>query len=234
MTREPFGQLGRVVAIGVLLAALVGLTVWAGALPVTPMESEVPNEVEVTPDREAYVGEQVVLGGFVVDTDPVVLATWASGDGRFTLVDADEHVQNTDEPLETGDHMSAYGTLEDEETLAVERATVQQPSETRYMVIVSLLGGLWVAGRLVRDWRFDRERLAVVPRDRARPRTETGDRTGDSDTEAEDDDAEGADRERAASARASRARAREEPVSESQAVSESQGDSRSSGGERRG
>ncbi|TYL39314.1 hypothetical protein CV102_08540 [Natronococcus pandeyae] len=216
MTREPFGQLGRAVAIGVLLAALVGLTVWAGALPVTPMESEVPTEVEVTPDREAYVGEQVVLGGFVVDTDPVVLATWSSGDGRFTLVDADRHVQNADEPLETGDRMSAYGTLEDEETLAVERATVQQPSETRYMVIVSLLGGLWVAGRLVRDWRFDLERLAFVPREPARPSKENG-----------DDDTED-DRERAAAARGSHARARAKPASESQ------GDGRSSGGERRG
>ncbi|MFC4438478.1 MULTISPECIES: hypothetical protein [Natrialbaceae] len=211
MTREPFGQLGRAVAAGLLLAALVGLLVWTGASPVTPLESEVPNEVEVTPDREAYVGEQVVLGGFVVDTDPVVLATWASGDGRFTLVDADEHVQNTDEPLETGDHMSAYGTLEDESTLVVERATVQQPSETRYMVLVSLLGGLWVAGRLVRDWRFDLQRLAFVPRDRARSR----------------DDTDGTDRERSFDS-ASDARARDEPVSATQ------GSARSSGGERRG
>lgn len=211
MTREPFGQLGRAVAAGLLLAALVGLLVWTGASPVTPLESEVPNEVEVTPDREAYVGEQVVLGGFVVDTDPVVLATWASGDGRFTLVNADENVQNTDEPLETGDHMSAYGTLEDESTLVVERATVQQPSETRYMVLVSLLGGLWVAGRLVRDWRVDLEQFAFVPRDRASSR---------------DDD--GTDRERAASDPAANARARDEPVSATQ------GSTGSSGGERRG
>ncbi|WP_306059784.1 hypothetical protein [Natronococcus wangiae] len=212
MTQEPFGQFGRTVAAGVLLAALLGLMVWTGASPVTPLESDVPNEVDVTSDREAYVGERVALGGFVVDTDPVVLATWASGDGQFTLVDADAHVQNSDEPLETGDHVTAYGTLEDESTLVVERATIQQPSETRYMVLVSLLGGLWVAGRFVRGWRFDFERFAFVPRDRARSR----------------DEAESTDRERSDADRAANARARDEPASVTQ-----DGRSRSSGGERR-
>jgi hypothetical protein len=165
-SQEPFGQLARVAAIGLLLAVLFGLMVWSGASPVDPMESEPPNEVEVTPDREAYVGDRVVLGGQVVDTDPVVIATQASGYGRFTVVDADDHAQNANE-LEAGDDVSAYGTLEDESTLVAERVTVQNPSETRYMVLVSLLGGLWVAGRVVRDWQFDLDRLAFVPRERA-------------------------------------------------------------------
>lgn len=173
-TQEPFGQTGRLLAAGALLAALFGLMIWSGTVPGSPIEREVPNEVEVTPDRESYVGDRVVLGGTVVDTDPVVLATRASGYGRFTLVDANGGVQNSDEPLESGDRISAYGTLEDEETLAVERATVQQPSETRYMYVVSLLGGLLVAGHFVRHWRIDGRRLAFVPRDRSR--SDGGDR----------------------------------------------------------
>lgn len=166
-TKEPFGQVGRFVVAGMLLATLFGLMVWSGAVPANPLEREVPNEVEVTPNREAHVGEQVVLGGRIVDTDPVTLATRASGYGRFTLVDIDGQVRNTDEPLEVGDHVSAYGTLEDEETLVVTHAMVQPPSEVRYMFAVSLLGGLWVAGRVLRQWRFDTGRLAFVPRDRS-------------------------------------------------------------------
>ena len=33
------------------------------------------------------------------------------------------------------------------------------------MYVISFVGGLWVLGRFGRGWRFDRERLAFVPRD---------------------------------------------------------------------
>jgi hypothetical protein len=170
--REPFGQGIRLLAIVAVFAALLGLIVWSGASPADPMETEAPTEVDVTPDRESYVGEQVALGGEVVDTDPVVVATRASGYGQFTVVEADETTRNTDDPLETGEQITAYGTLEDESTLDAERITVQNPSDTQYMMIVSLIGGLLVAGRLLRDWRVDVDRLAFVPRERARPRSD--------------------------------------------------------------
>lgn len=163
--QEPFGQRGRFAAGAVLLAVLAGLVLWAGAVPSDLMESDHPNEVEVTPNRDAYVGEQVALGGRVVDTDPVVIATRASGYGRFTLVNADERLQNSDVSLERGDRVTAYGTLEDESTLVVDRTTVGDAAGTRYMLLVSFVGGLWVVGRFVRDWRFDRSRLAFVRRD---------------------------------------------------------------------
>jgi cytochrome c-type biogenesis protein CcmE len=172
--REPFGQGVRLLAIAVLLAALFGLIVWSGASPADPMETEAPTEVDVASDRESYVGEQVALGGEVVETDPIVIATRASGYGQFTVTDTEETVQNTDEPLETGDQVTAYGTLEDESTLAAERITVQNPSDTRYMMVVSLIGGLLVAGRLLRDWRVDIDRLTLVPRERARLRSDDG------------------------------------------------------------
>ncbi len=163
---EPYGQSGRVLAAFVLGALLVGSLVWVGATAADPLESPYPDETEVTPEPEAYVGEQVVLGGFVVDTDPVVIATRASGHGRFTLVDADDHLQNAAGPLDVDDRVDAFGTLEDESTLVVERTTTRQPSETAYMYVVSAIGGLWVVGRFVRGWRFDRSTLAFVPRRR--------------------------------------------------------------------
>ncbi|MFC4544476.1 hypothetical protein ACFO5R_21325 [Halosolutus amylolyticus] len=158
------GHRGRVLAAVVLGTLLVGALLWAGATPGDPMTSEYPDEVEVTPTPEAYVGEQVVLGGFVVDTDPVVIATRASGYGRFTLVGANDRLQNADGPLAEGDRVTAFGTLEDDSTLVVERTTTRASSETRYMLVVSLVGGLWVASRCLRDWRFDRGTLAFVPR----------------------------------------------------------------------
>ena len=165
--QERIGRYGRVVTAVVLLAALAGLTVWAGATT-DLMSSGHPTEVDVTPNREAYVGERVALGGRVVDTDPVVIATRASGYGRFTLVDADEALQNAEGPLERGDQVTAFGTLADESTLIVDRTTVGDTAGTAYMLVVSFFGGLWVVGRFARDWRFDRRRLAFVRRDERR------------------------------------------------------------------
>ncbi|MHC3438601.1 hypothetical protein ACYJ1Y_10990 [Natrialbaceae archaeon A-gly3] len=158
------GQRGRLLAGIFLFSLLVGGLVWAGATG-DPLESEYPTEVDVTPTPETYVGEQVVLGGYVVETDPVVIATRASGYGQFTLVDADEAHQNADGPLEDGDHVSAFGTLEDDSTLVVEHGLTRDQSETSYMYVVSALGGLWVAGRFFQSWRFDRSAFAFVPRD---------------------------------------------------------------------
>ncbi|OIB56534.1 hypothetical protein [Natrialba sp. SSL1] len=162
---EPFGQRGRLLAALLLLALLFGLMVWAGASPAEPMEQPGPDETDVPQDRAAYVGSEVTLGGEVVDTDPVVIATRASGYGQFTVVDAEDTLVNTDGPLESGDQLSAHGTLEDESTLAADRTVARQSSEMQYMYAVSLLGGLWVVGRFACGWRFDRTRLAFVPRE---------------------------------------------------------------------
>ncbi|WP_227014852.1 hypothetical protein [Natronorubrum aibiense] len=160
------GQRSRLLAAVVLVALVAGCLVWAGTTP-DPLESQYPDETSVTPSPEAYVGEQVVLGGFVVETDPVVIATRASGYGRFTLVGANDELQNADGPLTMGDQVTAFGTLEDESTLVVERTTTRESSETAYMLLASAVGGLWVAGRFLRGWRFDRTTLAFVPREQS-------------------------------------------------------------------
>lgn len=165
MQELPFGQYGRLFAGVLLLGLLSGSLLWAGTTPEDPLSSPYPDEAEVTPSPESYVGEQVRLGGIVVDTDPVVIATRASGYGRFTVVGAEDHRLNADGPLERSDRVTAVGTLEDESTLAAERVMTGGAAETRAMIVVSFVGGLWVAGRFVRDWRFDRSTLAFVPRE---------------------------------------------------------------------
>ncbi|SIS07044.1 hypothetical protein [Natronorubrum thiooxidans] len=172
-------QRSRILAALILVVLLAGCLVWAGTTP-DPLESQYPDETEVTPAPEAYVGEQVVLGGFVVDTDPVVIATRASGYGRFTLVDADDRLQNADGPLAVDDRVTAFGTLEDESTLVVERTTTRETSETAYMYVISAIGGLWVAGRFIRGWRFDWSTLAFVPREQEPVETHSSNATDDS------------------------------------------------------
>lgn len=159
--RAPFGRSGRRLAAVGLLVALLGLALSAGAAA-DPLESEYPTADDVTQNREASVGERVVLSGRIVDADPVVVATRAGGDGRFTLIDANGRLRNGNGPLERGDRVTAFGRLVDESTLAVERTTVADPIGTAYMLVVSLFGGCWTVGRFATDWRFDRDRVAFV------------------------------------------------------------------------
>ncbi|MDS0474397.1 hypothetical protein [Natrinema sp. 1APR25-10V2] len=175
--REPFGQRGRFLAGVVLLTALLVLLWWTGAAAATPLEEAYPNEVEVTSNRDAYVGERVVLGGFVVETDPVVIATRASGYGRFTVVNADDSRLQSTAPLERGDDVTVFGTLADESTLEADRTVTDELRDTLYMFAVSFVGGCWVLVRLVRGWRIDRDRFALVPRTATPPTA--GRRDGD-------------------------------------------------------
>lgn len=181
--RAPFGRSGRRLAAVGLLVALVALALSAGAAA-DPLESEYPTADEVTRNHEAYVGERVVLSGRVVEADPVVVvATRAGGDGRFALVGASDRLRNGDGPLERGDRVTAFGRLADESTLAVERTTVADPIGTAYMLVASLLGGLWTVGRFATDWRFDRDRVAFARR--TDPGSlEDADREGGSDRDA--------------------------------------------------
>ncbi|SEU05088.1 hypothetical protein [Natrinema hispanicum] len=165
---EPYGHRSRVLAGVVLVGLLIACLVWAGATIGDLTETEYPDQADVRSEPAAYVGDQVVLGGTVVATDPVVIATRASGYGRFTLEDADARLKTGGAPLERGDRVTAFGTLTAESTLAVERALTRDPAETRYMLVVSALGGLLVVGRFVRHWRVDRTALAFVPRERSR------------------------------------------------------------------
>ncbi|SDD78802.1 hypothetical protein [Natrinema hispanicum] len=163
-TREPFGQSGRLLASVALLLALVGLLSWTGTAAVEPLESTYPDEADVTPDRESYIGDRVVLDGAVVETDPLVIATQSNGNGRFTVVRTADTLERSAGPLETGDRITVFGTLEDVSTLDAERTISTALWESLYMVVVSFVGGCWVLARLIRGWRIDWDRYALVPR----------------------------------------------------------------------
>lgn len=165
--REPFEQRDRLAAVALLLCCIAGLLVWYGMLPAYNLATnDYPDEDSVGPDPEAYVGDRVVLEGEVVATDPVVIdAGHPQGSRRFTLTDAGGTLRNTEGSIDVGDRVRAFGTLTDTTTLAVDRSIARAPWEAQYMYLVSFLGGCWVLGRFVRGWRFDRARLAFVPRE---------------------------------------------------------------------
>ncbi|WP_265110681.1 hypothetical protein [Halosolutus halophilus] len=163
---EPGGQRGRLV--GALLAVcLTGFLLWAGTLPASDETlNAYPDEDQVGPAPEAYVGESVVLSGTVVATEPVVIETrYHDVSRQFTLDHAATAVRNTNDPIEVGDRITAFGTLAEPSTLATERAIARAPWEFQYMYLVSFLGGCLALGSFLRHWRFDRARLAFVPRE---------------------------------------------------------------------
>lgn len=147
----------RLLAIFALLVCLAGMFVWAGTLTYDTSMNNYPSNSDVAPDPEAYVGQQVSLRGTVVATDPIVIEIDHPEATQITL-------KNVDKQVSEGDQISAFGTLTDPETLTVENALVRAPWEAWYMYAVSFLGGLWVLGRLVTQWRPDRDHLAFRPR----------------------------------------------------------------------
>lgn len=150
---------GRLAAAVLLVGVLVGLFLWAGTITPAADDRGFPDDDEVGPTPEAYVGERVSLSGTVVATDPVVVEVEYGVDGTRTVT-----VTGVGATVDRGDSLRAFGTLTDDSTLSADRTVVREPWELRYMYGVSFLAGLWVLGRTLRRWRVDVDRLAFVPR----------------------------------------------------------------------
>lgn len=155
----------RAAAVAVLLAALCGLFVAAGADRPTPT-SPPPSYEELDRNYDAYVGETVEIGGTVVGTDPVVVE-FGYDTGVYEAETYRLRIEGAP-PVERGDDVLLYGEVRPDRTVAAdaERSVARQPWERRYMFSVSILAALLVAARLLDGWRLDLRRLALVPRER--------------------------------------------------------------------
>ena len=153
---HPLRLVARLALIAVLLVVLFGLLVSAGTILPDPAIHNYPHTDHVYGNTEMYIGEQVELRGPAVETEPLVIRIGRTG-GHITITGADQEV-------EPGQLVSAFGVLTDGSTLEAERVMVREPWEATYMYVVSILAAMWVAGRIVRHWRFDFGTFAFVPR----------------------------------------------------------------------
>ncbi|MWV40030.1 hypothetical protein [Natrialba sp. INN-245] len=166
MIDELSNHRGRLLLILLLLGALFGLLVWYGTQPsYQPELNDYPDEDQVAPNPDAYVGQLVTLEGEVTATDPVVLEVDHPEAPTVTILNANAALETTDDPLEPGDELTAFGTLEETDTLDADRTITREPWEAYYMYVISFIGGIFALGHFVRHWRFDRMQLAFVPRE---------------------------------------------------------------------
>jgi hypothetical protein len=129
-------------------------------------------------DDDRHVGERISTWA------TVVAVREGAFDIRFGGVELT--VVGSDAAVEPGDSVAVYGTLRPDRRLAAERVLVSARDSRLYMFAVSALGvGLALVAFLSR-WRFDRRRLAFVPRrpdgtergERAEHHEQTGEEAG--------------------------------------------------------
>lgn len=150
---------GRAVGVASLLCALTGLCVWYGTLGPDPAAWVFPRTAQVLDDVPSYVGERVVLSGEVVSSDPAVVSVAGTDEPvRFRL-------EGVDRPPTPGAEIRVFGVVESTRTLRTLGFVTTRPGGLAYAVVASLLGGLVALARLVRDWRVDRERWGLEPRE---------------------------------------------------------------------
>lgn len=148
------------VVVGLLLV-LSGSFVYYGALGPAPKMGDYPTQYEFVEDAERYQGDRVVAFGVVTDADPVRVRVEYSP-GEY----ATYRVRGVDHPVEPGDRLRVFGVLSAPSTIDAIDSFPVPPVGYAYTYTVSFLAGLWALSLIVRTWRFDRERLALVPRDR--------------------------------------------------------------------
>ncbi|MCU4975367.1 hypothetical protein OB955_21940 [Halobacteria archaeon AArc-m2/3/4] len=125
-----------------------------------------PDDVALGTDDRGQIGERVELNGIVTDVDPMTIV---AGGSEITVR---YEFQNAP-PVEPGQRISIFATVESDQTLTVHDAVVRDPWEYVYLYVISILGALLVAVRVARHWRIDRRELAFVPRsDETRDRTD--------------------------------------------------------------
>jgi hypothetical protein len=138
----------RALLVAVLLVGLFGLCLWYGTYGIAPNLGAYPTEQAVGPFSEEYVGDQVVLAGTVVGTDPVEIRIGYGG-GHRTIT-----VTDLSAPVQRGDQLRVFGTLVDSDTVRTTNGFTVPPENYLYTYTVSFVAGLWVLTRLVGQWRL--------------------------------------------------------------------------------
>jgi len=136
----------RAVLVVLLLALQGGMALDYGAYRET-----CPNDPECfAKDYDRYVGERYRVGGFVVGTDPTVIAVEYAPEEALEL-----RLLGFDAPVSTGDRVSVYGEFAPDRAVRVEEYIVHERANRLYMFGVSAGAILLVYTLGLRAWRFD-------------------------------------------------------------------------------
>jgi hypothetical protein len=146
------------VALLVLILLQLWVPIWFGGTGYSG--SSFPNAEGLANDYDSNIGKEVVLYGQVVNLDPVRI--------QIDLDNGDEiyyEVVGVERDVATGEYLEVYGTLDFEHTVLAQNVVIRDEREHWYTYGVSLVGVAIVFVRIVRDWGFDVEQLALSPKD---------------------------------------------------------------------
>ncbi|MFP9191227.1 hypothetical protein ACLI4Q_06130 [Natrialbaceae archaeon A-CW1-1] len=149
----------RLLALGLLLGALVGLFIVSGTLEPAPEVNDYPNTDHLEESPHTLLNEQAGVSGLVVATDPVVIQ----------LENGDEYVIEGAPTADVGQGLSVFVTVHEPATdstrgtLEAHDGVARDQWEITYMYVVSIVAALWVIARGLHHWRLDGRRLAFVP-----------------------------------------------------------------------
>jgi hypothetical protein len=149
----------RILFIAILLGVFAVLLVWAGTVQPDPDKHNYPGPTNIHDTPEQYVGERVLVGGVVVETEPLTIESTVGAGEKITFI-------ITDSDLETsrGNDVQVYGALQPDNRVVTIDTVHREPWERQYMYVVSFLAGLLVLGRLLNDWTIETADWTVVPR----------------------------------------------------------------------
>ena len=133
----------RLLASATLLAVLFDCFVLAGTVQPSAEDRHYPSEADIIADGERYVGDRVVVGGTVIESNPLTIEAEPVPGEPVVFI-----IENTAKTPGVDDTLTVYGTLRSENRIRAIEPIHREPWEMQYMYFVSFLGGLWVLGRL--------------------------------------------------------------------------------------
>lgn len=149
----------KIGVIVLLFGIQFGLLVWYGSLEPAPQAGDYPGPDELSRDYNQYLGERVVVSGRVVATDPIMLNTTYGAGAIFQVT-----ITGVSESVTRDEELRVVGIAREDRTIHATYAYTVTEKGRWYAYSVSLLAGLWVVGRLVRHWRFERTEIGLQPR----------------------------------------------------------------------
>jgi len=151
----------RILLVLVLCAGQALLVPLYAQQPVDRDSWVLPGNDDIADNPDQHDGQEVIVGGFVEETDPIVVRVQTkTGTHRITITGGEF-------APEPGDKIRVHGTLVETDPLTVDtiHAFVVPQAGLWYTLGISFVAGLWVLGRLVRHWRVNQSTLGFEPRE---------------------------------------------------------------------